>query len=85
MRVRDNQLYLVVKLAVRLGTNWRAINAPNQLGSWPVTALWTADSARPTVTGGDRRLIPPPGGFYTTLDRSSDGTPSVSSVELGPQ
>ena len=31
MRVRENVLYLVFKLAVRLSTNWRAINAPNQL------------------------------------------------------
>jgi hypothetical protein len=31
MRVRDNVLYLVFKLATRLSTNWRGINAPNQL------------------------------------------------------
>ena len=31
MRVRDNRLYLVFKLATRLSTNWRGINAPNQL------------------------------------------------------
>jgi transposase-like protein len=31
MRVRDNVLYLVFKLALRLSTNWRGINAPNQL------------------------------------------------------
>jgi transposase-like protein len=31
MRVRDNVLYLVFKLAFRLSTNWRGINAPNQL------------------------------------------------------
>ena len=31
MRVRENVLYLVFKLAVRLSTNWRGINAPNQL------------------------------------------------------
>ncbi|MDA8330774.1 MAG: hypothetical protein M0027_06125 [Candidatus Dormibacteraeota bacterium] len=31
MRVRENVLYLVFKLAVRLSPNWRGINAPNQL------------------------------------------------------
>ncbi len=31
MRVRENALYLVFKLVCRLGTNWRRINAPNQL------------------------------------------------------
>ncbi len=31
LRVRENALYLVFKLATRLSTNWRAINAPNQL------------------------------------------------------
>ena len=31
MRVRDNVLDLVFKLATRLSTNWRGINAPNQL------------------------------------------------------
>ena len=31
MRARDNRLYLVFKLATRLSTNWRGINAPNQL------------------------------------------------------
>ena len=31
MRVHENLFYLVFKLAVRLSTNWRAINAPNQL------------------------------------------------------
>jgi len=31
MRIRDNVLYLVFKLATRLSTNWRGINAPNQL------------------------------------------------------
>ena len=31
MRVRDNGLDLVFKLAARLSTNWRGINAPNQL------------------------------------------------------
>ena len=30
MRVRENVLYLVFKLAVRLSTNWRGINAPNR-------------------------------------------------------
>ena len=31
MRVRENALYLVFKLVCRLSTNWRSINAPNQL------------------------------------------------------
>jgi putative transposase len=31
LRVPDNALYLVFKLVLRLGLNWRAINAPNQL------------------------------------------------------
>jgi hypothetical protein len=31
MRVRENALYLVFKLILRLGTNWRAINGRNQL------------------------------------------------------
>ncbi len=31
LRVRENALYLVFKLAIRLSTNWRSINAPNQL------------------------------------------------------
>lgn len=31
MRVRENALYLVFKLICRLSTNWRSINAPNQL------------------------------------------------------
>ena len=31
MRVCGNVLYLVFKLATRLSTNWRGINAPNQL------------------------------------------------------
>src|SRR5262249_21978458 len=30
LRVRDNALYLVFKLVLRLSLNWRAINAPNQ-------------------------------------------------------
>jgi hypothetical protein len=29
--VRENALYLVFKLVLRLSLNWRAINAPNQL------------------------------------------------------
>ncbi len=31
LRVRENALYLVFKLATRLSTNWCSINAPNQL------------------------------------------------------
>lgn len=31
MHVRESALYLVFKLVCRLGTNWRRINAPNQL------------------------------------------------------
>lgn len=31
MRVRENALYLTFKLILRLGLNWRSINAPNQL------------------------------------------------------
>jgi transposase-like protein len=31
LRVRENALYLVFKLVVRLSLNWRCINAPNQL------------------------------------------------------
>ena len=31
MKVRENALYLVFKLVCRLSTNWRSINAPNQL------------------------------------------------------
>ena len=31
MRVRENALYMVVKLVTRLSLNWRAINGPNQL------------------------------------------------------
>ena len=31
MHVRENALYLVFKLVTRLGTNWRSINAPNQI------------------------------------------------------
>jgi hypothetical protein len=31
MGVRENALYLIFKLILRLGLNWRAINAPNQL------------------------------------------------------
>ena len=31
MRVRENALYLVFKLVLRLSLNWRGINAPNQL------------------------------------------------------
>jgi len=31
LRVRGNVLYMVFKLATRLSTNWRGINAPNQL------------------------------------------------------
>lgn len=31
MQVRENALYLTFKLIVRLGLNWRSINAPNQL------------------------------------------------------
>jgi hypothetical protein len=31
LRVRENALYLVFKLILRLNTNWRGINAPNQL------------------------------------------------------
>ncbi|MGA2872646.1 MAG: transposase [Candidatus Dormibacteria bacterium] len=31
MRVRENALYLVFKLVCRLSTNWRTIDAPNQL------------------------------------------------------
>jgi putative transposase len=31
LRVRENALYLVFKLVVRLSLNWRGINAPNQL------------------------------------------------------
>ncbi len=31
MRVRENALYLVFKLVMRLSTNWRAINGRNQL------------------------------------------------------
>lgn len=30
-RVRENALYLVFKLVLRLGVNWRAITAPNQI------------------------------------------------------
>jgi transposase-like protein len=32
LRVRENALYLVFKLVLRLSLNWRGINAPNQLG-----------------------------------------------------
>jgi transposase-like protein len=32
MQVRENALYLVFKLVLRLGTNWRLINGRNQLG-----------------------------------------------------
>ena len=31
LRVRENALYLVFKLVLRLSLNWRGINAPNQL------------------------------------------------------
>ena len=31
LRVRENALYLVFKLVLRLSLNWRTINAPNQL------------------------------------------------------
>ena len=31
MRVRENALYLVFELVMRLSTNWRAINGRNQL------------------------------------------------------
>jgi putative transposase len=31
LRVRENALYLVFKLVLRLSLNWRAFNAPNQL------------------------------------------------------
>jgi putative transposase len=31
LRLRENALYLVFKLILRLSTNWRGINAPNQL------------------------------------------------------
>jgi hypothetical protein len=31
MWVRENNLYLVFKLVMRLSTNWRAINGRNQL------------------------------------------------------
>ena len=31
LQVRENALYLVFKLVLRLSLNWRAINAPNQL------------------------------------------------------
>jgi len=31
MQVRENALYLIFKLVLRLTLNWRAINAPNQL------------------------------------------------------
>lgn len=31
LHVRENALYLVFKLVLRLGMNWRGINAPNQL------------------------------------------------------
>jgi putative transposase len=31
LRVPDNALYLVFKLVLRLGLNWRSVNAPNQL------------------------------------------------------
>jgi hypothetical protein len=31
MQVRENALYLIFKLVLRLSLNWRAINAPNQL------------------------------------------------------
>lgn len=31
MQVRENALYLIFKLMLRLSLNWRAINAPNQL------------------------------------------------------
>ncbi|MGH9055984.1 MAG: IS256 family transposase [Acidimicrobiales bacterium] len=31
MQVRENALYLTFKLIVRLGLNWRSLNAPNQL------------------------------------------------------
>ena len=30
-KVRENALYLVFKLVMRLSLNWRGINAPNQL------------------------------------------------------
>ena len=29
--MRENALYLTFKLILRLGLNWRSINAPNQL------------------------------------------------------
>jgi transposase-like protein len=31
LKVRENALYLVFKLVLRLSLNWRSINAPNQL------------------------------------------------------
>jgi hypothetical protein len=31
LKVRENALYLVFKLVLRLSLNWRGINAPNQL------------------------------------------------------
>ena len=31
LRVRENALYLVFKLVLRLSLNWRSSNAPNQL------------------------------------------------------
>ena len=31
LRVRENALYLVFKLVLRLSLNWRGFNAPNQL------------------------------------------------------
>ena len=31
LQVRENALYMVFKLVLRLSLNWRGINAPNQL------------------------------------------------------
>jgi transposase-like protein len=57
IRVRDNVLHLLLKLAFRLRTNWRGINAPTRsLCSWPDTTSWMGTSNFPNR---HRRKLPP--------------------------
>jgi hypothetical protein len=72
MRVRENALYLVFKLVMRLSTNWRAINGRNQL-SLLLAGDRFVDGRLPTAahSGGRCRIAHLTDlleGFSTSLD-----------------
>ena len=57
MNTRENAMYLVFKVVMRLSTNWRGINAPNQL-QLPIACH--------TFTNGKLKLPPSPESKETT-------------------